>query len=227
MTIIEQLKYLLQGGLELIFPPLCFHCNRRLDDEESIFCEKCWQSIPELPTEILNRKDLGGFLDKVQTRWIFDEIFQEIVHHLKYANCRSLGRRIGQEMGKKALDFISQPDDTIIIPVPLHPVKKRERGYNQASEIAYGLSDQTGITVKNKLIKRVKNTASQTKMNKTERIKNMKDAFKLVKPPERNNIIIVDDVYTTGTTMNSVAKILKEANPSVTVIGYSAAMPES
>jgi ComF family protein len=97
-----------------------------------------------------------------------------------------------------------------LIPVPLHPVKYRERGFNQAEWIAKGLGDNWNQPVWNNLIKRVKHTESQTTLNRDERLNNMKTAFQLNKDVNGKIIGIVDDVLTTGSTISSMANVLKD-----------------
>ncbi|MBN2279934.1 MAG: ComF family protein [Candidatus Marinimicrobia bacterium] len=118
-------------------------------------------------------------------------------------------------------------DECILVPVPLHAIKKRERGYNQSELIAKGISEITKIPVVTNLVKRIKNTATQTKMNKKERIENMHRAFVAQSEIVAKTVIIVDDVYTTGTTINSVAEAMKNKKGNLKIIAYTAAMPES
>ncbi len=217
----------IKGGIELLFPPLCFNCNEKLAGDEKVICTKCWLEIALLPDEILSKKHRGDAIDRLDSLWLFDETFQKIVHLLKYSNCRSIGVQIGRFMGnylkeKSLADF----ENSVLVPVPLHAVKKRERWYNQAELIARGISEVTGIEVDTKLVRRVKNTATQTKMNREERIENMKNAFAAVGKIDNKTVIIIDDVYTTGTTINSVAEEIRANNKVIKTVAFSAAMPE-
>ena len=219
---------ILKGGIDLLFPPLCFNCNEKLLDREKIICENCWKKIPKITEGILNNKNKNEYINEIDSLWLFDDTFQNIVHKLKYSNCPTLGIKIGEEMGEYLLNEKQiNIQKTLIVPVPLHPIKKRERGYNQSEMIAKGISKVTGISTNDKLVKRIKNTATQTKMNKEERIENMQQAFASDKVIDKNFVIIVDDVYTTGTTINSVAEVIKQNNKNIQVLAFSAAMPES
>jgi ComF family protein len=226
-SVLKYLQNIFKGGIELLFPPLCFYCNEKLTDDEKVICKKCWSAIPLLPENILNKKHKGESIDRLDSLWLFDEIFQKVVHLLKYSNCRSIGLQIGHYMGNylnenQLVDLEKQ----VLVPVPLHPVKKRERGYNQSQLIAKGISEVTGIEVNTTLVKRVKNTATQTKMNREERIENMKNAFAPSGRIKNKTVIIIDDVYTTGTTINTVAGVIKNNNEAITAFAFSAAMPE-
>ncbi|MFP4547052.1 MAG: ComF family protein [Fidelibacterota bacterium] len=217
----------IKGGIELLFPPLCFNCNEKLTDDEKVICTKCWLEIALLPDHILSKKHKGEYIDQLDSLWLFDETFQKIVHLLKYSNCRSIGMQIGCFMGNYLKEnSLADLENSVLVPVPLHPVKKRERGYNQAELIANGISEVTGIDVNTNLVTRVKNTATQTKMNRKERIENMKDAFAAVGKTDNKTVIIIDDVYTTGTTINSVAEEIRRNNKAITTVAFSAAMPE-
>ena len=227
MPIFNFLKDVFKGVWDLLFPPLCFNCQIRLEDEEHKICQKCWAKIPEINPEIINKKDRGKFLDKLESLWLFDNNFKNIVHYLKYSNCPSIGKEMGWRMGKYLLNnnelIYSNP---ILIPIPLHPVKKREREYNQSELIAKGIAEVTGLKVCNSVVKRTKDTKSQTKMNRDERMENMQNAFKFIKKPESQCIILIDDVFTTGTTMNCVAEVIKANNENIFIVGFSCAMPE-
>jgi ComF family protein len=111
-----------------------------------------------------------------------------------------------------------------LIPVPLHPIKFRERGFNQAEWIANGLGKTIQIPVRTQLMKRVKHTISQTTLNREERLNNMKKAFKINQDVSDRNIGIVDDVLTTGSTISSMASILKDAGAKK-IIALTVATP--
>ncbi len=223
----QYLTNVIKGGIELLFPPLCFNCNEKLTDDEKVICTKCWFEITLLPDHILSKKHKGENIDHLDSLWLFDETFQKIVHLLKYSNCRTIGLQIGRFMGNYLKESSwADFENSVLVPVPLHPAKKRERGYNQAELMAKGISEVTGIAVNTKLVRRVKNTATQTKMNREERIENMKNAFAPQNKIKSKTVIIIDDVYTTGTTINSVAEVIKTNNKAITAVAFSAAMPE-
>ena len=225
--LIKLLNYFFQGIISLIFPPLCIICDIRLTYEK-VICTQCWDKLQTANQELIDSKKLPDLIDKLYAAFLFDETFQKIIHALKYSKNKSIGTKIGELSAQNlSSNFKNMSDKTLLIPIPLHPVKYRERGYNQAAEIAQAISKHSSIPVNNRIIKRVKNTATQTKMDREQRIENMQNAFELAAPvPDViHSVILVDDVFTTGSTMNSAAKILKE-NGVKQVFAFAAALPE-
>jgi ComF family protein len=140
---------------------------------------------------------------------------QEIVQLLKYGGIRSLGVRLGEEIGARIQENSEFLASDYLIPVPLHTLKRRERGYNQSEYLCRGISERTGIPVHTSLILRIRNTESQTHLNIEQRQENVGGAF-AINPKQRMSVqgksfIIVDDVITTGSTINACARVLRMA----------------
>ena len=131
---------------------------------------------------------------------------------MKYGNRREYARVYGQAMAHRLGPWIRQCGITQIIPVPLHPSRKRKRGYNQAEWIAKGISDVLQIPVDTHTLYRVHRTRPQKKLNDIQRKKNLQGAFsvKRVLPPKAC-ILLVDDIYTTGSTVDEAARCLQES----------------
>lgn len=187
----------------------------------------CWSHLQSLTATDRKRKESPEFLDDIIPVFVFDDLFQKIVHALKYQGIRSIGIRLGKLMSEFLRSNISAPDQCILIPIPLHPIKYRERGYNQSELISLGLKEELHISVRTDLIKRVKNTQTQTKLDANERKANMQDAFRLTSGFSNHKfdmVYLIDDVYTTGSTMNSAAKVLREGGIRK-IIGITAATP--
>ncbi|MGB2768690.1 MAG: ComF family protein [Candidatus Zixiibacteriota bacterium] len=149
----------------------------------------------------------------VRSLGIFDDYYQKLVHRLKYDKKIHLGKRLAQKLGES----ISQEKDfagcDMVIPVPLHRARQRERGFNQSEVLAEGISQATGLPLARDVLKRKKNTKDQTYLNAQQRAENVKGAF-VVTQPERisdKKVILVDDVMTTGATLNECARMLQEA----------------
>ena len=149
-------------------------------------------------------------IDYADTGWDFGSELRTIIHTLKYEDRARLGFFLGLKLGERLSTIRIQHVDGIV-PVPLHSVKFRERGYNQAEWIAKGLGEALNLTVWSSLIKRLKYTVSQTTLDRQERVENLNRAFLLKKNGIDQGILIVDDVITTGSTISSMATVFKNA----------------
>ncbi len=190
-----------------------------------IICANCFQKIERTDPIDLERSfsakfENASFINKAFSGFHFKEesIIQTLIHELKYQNKRSIGVFLGEVIGqliKNDSDFLTAD---VLVPVPLHKIRLRERGYNQSELIAKGVSNATGIKVVGNLLVRARNTETQTKLDFEKRKENVKDAF-FVSGKYKNfvigkKVIIVDDVITTGSTINECAKALAMAGAS-------------
>ncbi len=205
---------------EFIFPPLCFSCGEFLLDNERRICEKCWSSLKEVnqndyTVKILkSRFEKTKLIDEFFTHCYFESggVLQTLAHHLKYEEMTIFGFELGKKLaGQIPINILEKVDG--LIPIPLHKIKERERGYNQSFFIAKGIVSEFKIPIYKDLIIRKKYTTSQTKLNLMERKQNVSDAFS-INPKFTNfvkgkNFIIVDDIITTGATIEAVASVLK------------------
>jgi ComF family protein len=201
----------------LIFQPYCLIGNHVLPDGELLVCNDCLGNLPVNP---LPHRPHGwlpqpqGSIEEIMSYWEFSEGLQDVIHELKYQRKPSLGYKLGTYLSAAIPSYIL-PSLDIIIPIPLHKTKLRERGYNQAEYIANGISDQWNIPSNSHILFRQKFTRTQTRLNKEQRAENLKEAF-VVDQSHANviaagNILLVDDVFTTGATMENAAKILWES----------------
>lgn len=210
--ITSSLRSVLFGGLsDLLYPPFCRLCDGRLATGETVFCCRCLSDLHE--TDLGNWLDHVTFrdgLDSALTGWFFDERMQQVIHALKYDEMVIVGKVLGERLGTLLKRTISEMFIDVLAPVPLHPVRLRERGYNQSEILAKGLSYSLAVPLASPLLKRHRYTESQTNLTAEERVQNVADAFVLKgEPPER--ILLVDDVLTTGSTASACAIALKEA----------------
>jgi len=162
-------------------------------------------------------------LKRIRTLGGYDSPRKELIGELKYHHKPSLAKILGREMGVILnSDPILKTSD-IIIPIPLHPARKRERGYNQAELLAEEISRFTHIPFSD-CLERVKNTKAQVTLSERERLENVKGAFKLKKGVDISGkrVILVDDVFTTGATLNAAALSLLEGGAEE-VYGLTAA----
>ncbi len=188
--------------------------------EEEAICSECLSSLTktthvQADKEYERKFSSSKIIDEFHPLYIFEkgEIIQNLLHSLKYNNAFFVGKFFGKQIAKEfAGDFkIFNPD--MIIPVPLHRLKKAERGYNQSYWIAKGVASELRIEIAHKTVKRRKYTESQTAFDKAERSRNISGAFRVAKPNsvKGKRIIIVDDVVTTGATASELAAALKNA----------------
>lgn len=184
--------------LDFIKEPYCLKCGKPIMKKEDEFCPDCFKE--ERPYEY------GFSLCK------YDAVSSKIIFDLKYNNKRLYAESFAHLMMAKSFERIYSMQAECLIPVPVHKSRFRERGYNQAELTARYLSEISGISLCTDLLYRDKNTLAQKKLNPKERMKNLGSAFKC-RENVRNikSAVIVDDIYTTGSTVCACAKALKEA----------------
>lgn len=142
----------------------------------------------------------------------YNEAMKQSIYRFKYDNCRTYQDFYVQEMAKtfRTLFFRTRIDG--IVPIPLHRKKQRKRGFNQAALLAEGLGRELGLPVYENLLLRTRNTRPQKELTRTERQENLKTAFKIQKKGvELKAVLLIDDIYTTGATIDAAARVLLEA----------------
>jgi len=201
--------------LHLFFPRCCVVCGAPLVEGEEAICTRCNVDMPR--TNYHRRQDnpvermfWGKFPLERATSYFFyrkGSDFRNILHQLKYGGKKELGAVMGRLMAAELAqtDFFRGID--VIVPIPLHPRKKKARGYNQSEWIARGVSEVTGIFLDASSMVREKHTDTQTHKSGYERWENVEGIFKL-HHPERftgKHVLIIDDVLTTGSTTTACA----------------------
>ena len=213
-------RALLDYILNLLFPVTCVHCHAQVPERRwGGACPECWSSLIPLEPPFCVKcgepapaiEGLCGLcikgehiFDFARSALLFTRTLREIIHHLKYSDRVSLAKPLGDIL-KQCLDREAFTGN-LVIPVPLHRSRERERGFNQAELIAA----QLGLPVATRILKRRKNTPSQTGLSRNERKRNLASAFEVMSEV-KGRIIVVDDVYTTGSTMNEIARTLKRS----------------
>ena len=218
----------------VLLPIHCVQCKNPIAQQSELFCVSCYSQLPQ--TEFFKVKENecyrrflndGFTLNYIATLFYFDEDspLKSAIHLLKYKGKTDIGYFFGQQLGRKINNVDLLQDVDVIIPLPLHHKKQNQRGYNQSEIIAEGISKLTNISVDNTVVKRIKNTKTQTRMNKTQRQENVMQAFKWFKTyPKGTHIMIVDDVLTTGSSIQALISSCKHQNDykfSVICIGYT------
>jgi ComF family protein len=190
--------------LERRFAAVCPDCWARLKPVEPPLCTQCGEPVIAIEGRCGPCRRGDNVFDFARSALLFSDPLREIIHHFKYSDRVSLARPLGDFL-KRRLDQEAFSGN-LILPVPLHPRRERERGFNQAALLASRL----GRPVNARLLRRRKNTPTQTGLSRSERRKNLAAAFE-VRGRLSGTVILVDDVYTTGSTMNEVARTLKRA----------------
>ncbi len=162
-----------------------------------------------------------GYISDLISLYYFEKgkVLQSVMHSLKYEEVTSFGFELGRKLG----ETVKQKNFSVhaVIPVPLNKQKLRERGYNQSEYIANGVSSVLNIPVLTKTVQRIKYTVTQTHLNAQERKENVANAFSIARPElvKEKTILIVDDVITTGSTIQEIAKVLKESGAQNIIAG--------
>ncbi len=207
--------------LQIVYPAICNACGEQLSRNESIICLKCQTALPQ--TNYWNVRE-NKMERHLQGRFSFEYAValyhfskeggvQNLLHELKYKGKTGVGFFLGEMLGEKLAESdLPKPD--AIIPLPLFWKKEKQRGYNQSQFFADGISTVLKIPVASKAVKRIRESESQTRKNRFDRIENVEHIFRLKDNHkiENKHILLVDDVLTTGATIEACADTLLKAN---------------
>jgi ComF family protein len=223
----------LHAALDLALPRICVSCEGAMDEgADDIVCPLCWSRLALLASPQCNRcghptegrscrfcEQLPPFVRSARSAcWLPHEVGSAVVHALKYHGWTSAARGMARRMAR-----LSWPQDVLLeraalVPVPLAPVRQRERGYNQAALVAESLSAHWKIPVWHDVLRRTRATRTQTRLTPGERSANVRDAFEVPERPRAArdrmrglHLVLVDDVLTTGATLNACAAALFES----------------
>lgn len=214
----------------LIFPDICLGCNTLLVQNETLICSSCRYELPETKHWKIATNEMMKTITKTNTiqfgaallYFHKNGITQQLIHHLKYKRKEEIGAFLATLYLDEIDSIIKKYGITEIVPVPIHQKKEQIRGYNQVDLFATTIAKETGITYcKNRLI-RTKNTKSQTTKNRTARLKSLTNIFLLnseIKPITASHFLLIDDVFTTGATIEQCTKeLLKTPKAKVSVL---------
>lgn len=203
----------------LFYPHVCVVCGCELLKNEVGVCLKCLYQLPRTKNFLVRENTAEQLMaaripfERIATYCVYSKggMLEPLIHHLKYYGKREIGLLLGRLFGRDLLgsDFLSSID--WIVPVPLHPKREKERGYNQAEMIARGLSEATSLPVSTGNLVRVIFNPTQTKRTKTQRWENVKGIFEVVDSSlfEGKHLLLVDDVITTGSTIEACGLALQ------------------
>ncbi|MEM6316360.1 MAG: ComF family protein [Bacteroidota bacterium] len=213
---------------DLFFPNLCFACQKRELQKNAVLCYACHRSLPT--TDMHTMKE-NRFTDRFFGRVYLqagaalyhfkeDTAVQQLIHQFKYEDKPKIGRILGEQYGHQLMKNEQFSSVDLIVPVPLHPKKERQRGYNQSDFFAKGLANSMKKPWLKTGLKRTKYGESQTRKSQTDRFQNVLESFDLRDNAalEGKHILIVDDVLTTGATLEACAsKVLSLPNTKVSM----------
>lgn len=204
--------------LDLFYPNLCLACGDHLQIKGDIMCVSCNYKTPQTDFHIHKENEFTehfwGRLQLYSGAALFKFTkggrAQELLHALKYKNKPIVGVKLGELYGYKLKESPLFSSINYIIPVPLHPRKKHRRGYNQSAQFARGLASSMKIATAENILRRNVYTETQTKKSRIERMNNVANVFELFSPQklENKHLLLVDDVITTGATLEACANKL-------------------
>ena len=220
------------AGLNFIYPEVCQLCNReRATPDEGYVCSRCRTQVRFIRPpfcercgvpfegditatfECSNCREMELHFRAARSAVVARGVVLEVIHRFKYQHALWFAPFLADLLIREARPALSLSQWNFIVPVPLHPVKERERGFNQAEQLAAGLSDATNIPVNKHLLRRIAATRTQTLLKKSERAANVQRAFAASHGAKLDgaNIVLVDDVFTTGATTSACARALLAA----------------
>ncbi|MFC1552800.1 ComF family protein [Candidatus Latescibacterota bacterium] len=197
--------------LDFLFPPECPVCDGAFDSRE-IICTDCLAELSECSARYHPDKSNPEYVDDISILLPYNSVCRKMIHALKYHGMHSTGIVLGKLMARKTLANFTLDNSPSLVPVPLHPAKMNERGYNQSERIAEGFSAFSGFEIRGDLLTRNKETNTQTALGHTDRALNVSGAFSFSGGTSLagKQILLIDDVLTTGATVSECAKALKE-----------------
>lgn len=179
--------------LRLVTPPYCLRCGKKVGNGEE-FCTDC--------------RSASHVFERGRALYEYDSAAASI-YRLKYHGRQEYADYFGEEIARRLRRFIKETRPDALIPVPLHKKRLKARGYNQAALLARAVGRRTGIPVQEKMLTRMKNTAPLKRLNPKERQNNLKKAFNIKENDVKlKSVILIDDIYTTGSTMDEAARAL-------------------
>jgi len=221
--------------ISLLFPRLCYACGNHLLRNENLICTECYVLIPRTNYHKINENPVEQLfwgrcvIEKAAAFSFYNKgsRIRNLIHNLKYNGIEEIGYEIGRIYGLSLRDSGFTDDIDLVIPVPLHPSKKRKRGYNQSDTISEGIAGAAGLNVNKNSLVRSMVSPTQTRRSRYERWTNVEGIFKVVEPEKLigQHILLVDDVITTGSTIESCAnELLKVEGVKVSAVALAFAV---
>lgn len=185
-----KIRYIGDGG--------CIKCGKKLKDATQTICSDC------------RRRNHAYVQNKAV--YVYTGPMKLAMYRFKYSNCRTYGKTFVEDVWKMHAIWLQNLSVDAVVPVPMYRKKEKRRGYNQAEVLAHGIAQKLGCPLETKLVVRAKNTVPLKNLNDTQRKKNLEKAFKIRKNGVKlNKILLIDDIYTTGSTLDGVTTALLAA----------------
>jgi len=228
---VASLKSWFDAACTLIYPPICQFCGgQRAAAQDGLVCARCRSKVRFIappycqrcglpfegeittPFECANCRELDFHFSSARSAAVADGVILEAIHRYKYSQAMWFEPFLAGVFLREAVPALCGQAWDWIVPVPLHPTKRREREFNQAERMANRLSQAAGIPLNRNLLRRVVPTRTQTRLTRQQRAANVRRAFALRdgQPVRGARIILVDDVFTTGATTDACARVLRE-----------------
>lgn len=218
--ILKRLAKILNEIHNILLPKVCFGCNARLSSGENVLCTVCRHELPLTDYNYSDENPVDRIfygripIKKAASFLVFSKngVVMNLLHHLKYKNQEQIGGFLGEWCGAEIKKEATLKEVDMVIPVPLHPRKRKKRGYNQVSLFAQKIAMTIGSNYRDDILVRTVNTKTQTKKDRQKRWENIKDVFDLTNKTSISNkhILLVDDVITTGATLEACATTLSK-----------------
>lgn len=197
----------INSALDYFFPPICGMCG---EINENYICNNCYEKIKKIKKCVINEYNNRNFSKHLYI-FKYEGIIRNKIIEYKFEDKGYLYKMFAKIIlsDKKTCNFIKKYD--VIIPVPISKKRKKKRGYNQSELVANELAQKLNQDIWTDIIIKKKDNKPQSELNKLERIKNVEDIYEINKPIEVKNkkVLLLDDIYTTGSTVNEIARKLK------------------
>lgn len=225
---------LLMDFISLVYPNVCQVCGMSLFKHEHILCMKCKHHLPYARFSDDPRNPAAQvFWGRVPARMVITGFLynkgnavQKLIHKFKYRGMKDIGLFLGVELATEIIKYPEHEDISIIIPVPLHPRKQKKRGFNQSEIIARGIASKIAAEMNPSILYRKSFSSTQTRKSKYERWENVESIFGIKNESliKNKHILLVDDVITTGATLEACAQCLLRVEGvrlSVAAVAYT------
>lgn len=216
--------------ITFVFPAKCRRCEIPMGvGQVHYLCDACWEQIECLKPPWCQICGLPGWsaictdcrarpplFRRLRTIAFYEPTLREAIHLMKYEKKQIISEHLIQLLQAHLPEDLGSTDYDFLLPIPLHTNRFRQRGFNQSEQIAQGVAQVWDVPVRTDILARIRDTAPLSRLNShAERMKNITGAFEIQSPDliQNRKLLLIDDIFTTGTTINEVLKVLQVANP--------------